>query len=60
MTKTILFRITLIVTVVMMMLGGAFLTGSTSTLGILLITWGVIGFLCSPLIAQLGKDDENK
>jgi hypothetical protein len=60
MTKLTLFRITLIVTVVMMMLGGALMTAKTVGLGIILVVLGIVGFICSPFISQLGKDDDNK
>lgn len=58
MTKTSLFRMTLIVTIVMMLLGGANLTITTSAFGIALLAIGILGFFASPFIAQLGKNED--
>jgi hypothetical protein len=59
MTKLTLFRVTLIVTVVMMMVGGALMTAKTVGLGVILVILGIAGFVCSPFISQLGKDDND-
>lgn len=59
MSKKLIFRFTLIVSIVMMMFGGAYLQQDCKSSGAIILSTGVALFFASPFISMVGRNDED-